>query len=208
MAYKVVQIRRDTASNWTSNDPTLAEGEWAYETDTGKVKIGDGSTAWTSLAYSGGNGGGIRDYILITDQKDQGVFGGTFTEDAWQTRDLNTEVSDAGGHASVASNQITLAAGTYEFKISAPAVRSYSHQALLYNISDSSVVAYGTSEYDDWSIGYTCTRSLIQGRFVIGSPKIFEVRHKGNQTYDDYGFGIPGGMAVETYTVVEFWKTA
>jgi len=51
VAYKELQIRRDTAANWTSNDPTLAEGEWAFETDTGKLKVGDGSTAWTSLNY-------------------------------------------------------------------------------------------------------------------------------------------------------------
>ena len=48
-----IQMRRDTASNWTSNNPTLAAGEWGLETDTGKFKIGDGSTAWTApLAYS------------------------------------------------------------------------------------------------------------------------------------------------------------
>ena len=47
----IIQIRRDTAANWTSADPTLAQGETGYETDTGKLKIGDGSTAWTSLAY-------------------------------------------------------------------------------------------------------------------------------------------------------------
>ena len=47
-----IQLRRDTAANWTSADPTLAAGEFAIETDTDKYKIGDGSTAWTSLGYS------------------------------------------------------------------------------------------------------------------------------------------------------------
>jgi len=46
-----IQLRRDTAANWTSTDPTLAQGELGYETDTGRFKLGDGSTAWTSLAY-------------------------------------------------------------------------------------------------------------------------------------------------------------
>ena len=44
--------RRDTAANWTSADPTLLAGELGYESDTGKWKVGDGSTAWTSLAYT------------------------------------------------------------------------------------------------------------------------------------------------------------
>ncbi len=47
----IIQFRRDTASNWTSNNPTLADGELGIESDTGTYKIGDGSTAWTSLGY-------------------------------------------------------------------------------------------------------------------------------------------------------------
>ena len=50
----LIQARRDTAANWTSANPTLAAGELGYETDTGKVKIGNGSTAWNTLAYLGG----------------------------------------------------------------------------------------------------------------------------------------------------------
>lgn len=46
-----IQIRRGTAAQWTSANPTLAAGEWGFETDTKKGKIGDGSTAWNSLAY-------------------------------------------------------------------------------------------------------------------------------------------------------------
>ena len=49
-----VQVRKDDASDWTSADPTLAVGEFGFESDTGKLKIGDGSTAWTSLGYIGG----------------------------------------------------------------------------------------------------------------------------------------------------------
>jgi hypothetical protein len=47
----IIQIRRDTASAWTSTNPTLAQGELALETDTLKLKAGDGATTWTSLAY-------------------------------------------------------------------------------------------------------------------------------------------------------------
>ena len=47
----LIQIRRDTAANWTSANTVLAQGELGAETDTSKIKIGDGSTAWSSLAY-------------------------------------------------------------------------------------------------------------------------------------------------------------
>jgi hypothetical protein len=47
-----IQVRRDTAANWTANDPTLSDGEIGFETDTGKFKIGKSNTAWTSLQYA------------------------------------------------------------------------------------------------------------------------------------------------------------
>lgn len=47
----LIKFRRDTAAAWTAADPVLAAGEPGYETDTGKVKIGDGATAWSGIAY-------------------------------------------------------------------------------------------------------------------------------------------------------------
>ncbi len=52
-----IQIRRDTASNWTTANPTLAQGELGIETDTLKVKAGNGSSAWTALSYLIDTGG-------------------------------------------------------------------------------------------------------------------------------------------------------
>ena len=47
-----IQVRRGTASQWTTANPTLAAGEIGFESDTVKIKIGDGSTAWSSLGYA------------------------------------------------------------------------------------------------------------------------------------------------------------
>jgi hypothetical protein len=47
-----IQLRRDTAADWTSNNPTMAAGEFGWESDTNRFKIGDGSNAWNSLAYA------------------------------------------------------------------------------------------------------------------------------------------------------------
>ena len=57
MAIKRLQLRRDTAANWTSSNPTLLAGEMGVETDTGKFKVGNGSSTWTALAYSSGPAG-------------------------------------------------------------------------------------------------------------------------------------------------------
>lgn len=45
-----IQVRRDLAANWGSTT-VLASGEFGYETDTGNLKIGDGTTQWQNLAY-------------------------------------------------------------------------------------------------------------------------------------------------------------
>jgi len=67
-----IQIRRGTASQWTSANPTLSSGEFGYETDTGKIKIGSGSTAWTSLSYIGAG-------TVTSVAGGTGITGGTIT---------------------------------------------------------------------------------------------------------------------------------
>ena len=49
---KTLQHKRGTAAVLTANNPTIPAGEIVFETDTGRIKIGDGSTAWNSLAYA------------------------------------------------------------------------------------------------------------------------------------------------------------
>jgi hypothetical protein len=48
-----IQFRHDTAANWTSVDPILAEGELGLEIDTDQFKIGNGADSWSDLAYGG-----------------------------------------------------------------------------------------------------------------------------------------------------------
>ncbi len=49
----LIQVRRGTVAVWAATNPILADGELGGETDTGKLKVGDGVTAWASLPYSG-----------------------------------------------------------------------------------------------------------------------------------------------------------
>ena len=46
-----IQLRNDTAANWTSANPVLAQGEVGLETDTRLFKIGDGVKTWSELDY-------------------------------------------------------------------------------------------------------------------------------------------------------------
>jgi hypothetical protein len=50
-----IVLKRGTAARWTAVNPVLKQAEPGVETDTLKLKIGDGSTAWNSLPYTGGS---------------------------------------------------------------------------------------------------------------------------------------------------------
>lgn len=67
-----IRLRRGTAAAWISADPTLLAGEPGFETDTGKLKIGDGTNQWTLLAYfaGGSSGGGTVWYTGATAPSD------------------------------------------------------------------------------------------------------------------------------------------
>jgi hypothetical protein len=54
-----IQFRRGTAAEWSSVNPVLSAGEPGFETDTSKMKIGDGSTEWNSLEYVRVDGGNL-----------------------------------------------------------------------------------------------------------------------------------------------------
>jgi hypothetical protein len=58
----IIQLRRDTAGNWTTNNPILASGELGIETDTGKFKLGNGTNSWSVLQYGGIIGPNASDF--------------------------------------------------------------------------------------------------------------------------------------------------
>jgi len=85
-----IQVRRGTASQWTSANPTLAAGELGFETDTNKIKCGNGSTAWNSLAYLN-NDGDITGVTAGTGISGGGTSGTvTVSIDTSVTADLST----------------------------------------------------------------------------------------------------------------------
>ena len=60
-----IKTRRDTAANWTSENPLLLDGEQGYEKDTGKLKFGNGTDNWNDLEYFR-DGGSVRTVDVAT----------------------------------------------------------------------------------------------------------------------------------------------
>lgn len=61
-----IQIRKGTSGDWASSNPTLAPAEMGLETDTKKLKIGDGTTAWNNLRYVAFDGGNLDNQLGTT----------------------------------------------------------------------------------------------------------------------------------------------
>lgn len=151
----------------------------------------------------GGGGGGGGNYLCIVDQKSSGTNGGDFNSGGWHTRDLNTTIADTGGISSLTSNQITLPAGDYEIWASAPAWAVNRHQARLQNITASTTLLKGSSEYCNTG---SQSRSTIAGKFTLASTSALEIQHQCATSSGSTGFGIATGtsftVAEETYTIV------
>ena len=148
-----------------------------------------------------------KSVAIIADVKAYNVNGGTFTQDAWRTRDLNTELDDPSSIVTIASNQFTLQAGTYLVEWSAPAYNVNRHSSRLQNITDSTTDSEGTSEYvsnaDD-----IVTKSIGAKVITITSAKAFEIQHYGGTTSATWGFGLSSNISGQNsvYTLVKIHK--
>lgn len=113
-----IQLRRDTASNWSTNNPTPSAGEPCFETDTGKLKIGDGITAYNSLPYQGGTSD-----TAVTIDTAQTISGEkTFSNDIvihqWNSnkspvRETHIDLSNGNGNDFISASGIDKAFGMY-----------------------------------------------------------------------------------------------
>lgn len=175
-------------------------------TPAGTIAATDVQAAIEEVA-SEAAGGGALDYIRIEDQKTQNTAGGTATAGSWETRTLNTEVTDTGGNATLSSNQITLAAGTYECRIVCPATYVDGHQARLQNVTAGTTLILGQNAYSsNQETDVTATPAFVSGVFTVAGSQALEVQHRVQATRATSGYGTELNWGTEVYTVAEFWK--
>lgn len=192
-AYALVKDSDLSTTDITTNDATSAKHGFLPKLSNVARDVLSGTGTWLP-----------RGTIILEDQKASGNAGGTFTAAAWQTRTLNTEVVDSNSDCTLASNQFTLVAGTYEIEASAPGAAVNQHQIRLRNITDSTTDATGTSEFSSTAQ----TRSHLKIRLTIAGSKAFEIQHYCQTTGVGNGFGVTGGFGTEVYTTVFIRRVA
>jgi hypothetical protein len=192
-----------SAAARTSAVTSPQEGNMSYLKDTNSTEYYSGS-AWVAIGGSSG-----LPTAVFTDLKSSGTASGTFTQDAWRTRTINTTGFNNITSASLASNQITLPAGTYLVAAMGQVALVDVHKMRFYNITDSSVAITGTSNYNITSYQYQGTADLI-GAFTITASKVFELQHYAKQTVSSNGFGVASTITStdEVYAIVSITKVA
>lgn len=65
-------VRRDSSSNWTTNNPVLAQGEIGYDTNEGKIKVGNGSSNWSLLPFFAlENEDSVQSFVIEASQSEE-----------------------------------------------------------------------------------------------------------------------------------------
>ena len=151
----------------------------------------------------------LDESVWIKDIKASGVDAGGFTQDIWQTRDLNT-LENPNSYSWVSLNsgtaQITLDAGTYEIDATAPAYSINIHKAKLRNITDGSDEIIGVSMAAG-ALNSLYNNAVVADIFTIAASKVFEIQHYCSTTKTTNGFGIASVLGVdEVYTQVHIRK--
>lgn len=177
----------------------------------GNFSSGDFSTSLTvsgvpvSISSSGGNP--WNQFFHVVDEKAADVDGGTFTSGSWQTRTLNTVLTNEISGASLSSNQITLPAGDYYIEARAPAVFVRLHKAKLRDITAGSDALIGSSCHIQNADDSGSTDSVMSGKLTVSSSTTYEVQHRCSDTRVTFGFGIASNFGVvERYAEVRIWK--
>ena len=206
IAAGVVTEAMQVLADNTTQDVSTAKHGYAPKAPNDATKFLNGLGAYAVPA-----GSGMSNTIILEDQKTSGTAGGTFTSGAWQTRTLNTEVYDTNGDCSLATNQFTLAAGTYEIYARSPAYSVSRHMIRLQNVTDATTIATGSSGLAVTG-NYFYTDSVIISKFTVAASKALEIQHKCEATSATYGFGVDCGASFtvghETYTQVWIKRVA
>jgi hypothetical protein len=180
-----IQIRRDTAANWASINPILAQGEMGIETDTLQFKVGNGTAAWNSLAY------------LITATSGSVVSTNgtqTLTNKTLTSPQLNTAISTGHRETSVAmsASDIDLAAGNYFTKtISATTTFTVSNVAPSGTVSAFVLeLTDGGSETINYFSGVTWPQGLPPVLTISGVDVLAFFTTDGGITWRAFALGL------------------
>ena len=233
-----IQLRNDLAATWNSKNPVLLKGEMGVETDTRKIKIGDGTTAWKALSYVGAD---VNDILAVINDNRDTCTQIELSQDQTDADGLATITSPKKGDTAIVSKLIaddkkSYTAYVYNGENWAACDGNYSAKNVYFDANLTLTEAFGRYEPDaSGSVEVPSTGksvySLIEDAFseeknptatqpsasvtISGGNGTFEIGTKKNLTYSaslnggSYTYGPnPTGVTATGYTVTCDGKTA
>ena len=186
-----IKLRRDTSAAFASSNPILGNGEPAYETDTKKLKIGDGTTAYTQLEYFSAGGGGstnisatlplkIVDGVISLEVDGQtiqivdGKLHANLDELGNKVNSLTGEVTDLSGRVTSVETDITNKASKSDLAAKQDKLNPVAplgiNQTTISNITDGTFLTdTSVALNSEFRINYTTDSNA---RFLIMSPGV------------------------------------
>lgn len=144
----------------------------------------------------------VMPFIKVVDSKASNTAAGGSVSSAantYATRTLNTIVTDTHSLASLASNAVTIPAGTWKFKARAPAYNSNAHRIRLFNNTDSTAIEYSPTTFSNGSE----TDAVVEGVFSITTAKAIVVQQWWNTGVATNGQGtVVNDGSPEIYTTL------
>ena len=144
----VIQIRRGTAADWTSNNPVLAQGEFGLQTDTKKIKIGDGTTNYVTLDYFvpfnlnelldvSNNNANNNDFVAYDSLNNQWVFRSLQNTDILPLNLLSSgdSIKDSSNNSILSENSGTVVLDNVTFGANLQGLNQYALTSNYYELS-------------------------------------------------------------------------
>lgn len=178
------------------------------------ANLASGTGANATTVFRGDNTWGIapRPRMIINDQKPSGTASGNATAGAWFTRTLNTVHVNAIAGASLATNQFTLPAGTYDISGFGIGVYCGNNRVRIQNITDGTTVALGLNNYQEGTGSgndLNGNPAVVNTRVTIAATKVFELQQRVSSTRAGDGLGTASSFGVdEVYAQVVIERVA
>ena len=199
-------------STLTTTDLHESKGVAAAAVNTVAIADGAGSTSFAKLTHSNltttGNPFGGQ-LFHVSDVKSAGTHGGASSSGSWLTRTLNTSVTNEITSASLASNQITLPAGTYQIFAVCVFEADGIIKARFRNVSDNTTVCASMNGLGGSAAVPIGQNLPLYTRMTIASSKVFELQYRVTASIGSTGLGRASNFGEsEIYSNVLIWKIA
>ena len=181
----------------------------------GDVTFSSGTNVLLSQLENSISFSSARIKYILADQKSSGTVGGTYSKVGWTIRTLNTVIfaSDTTNCTlNSSTNVFTLQPGTWAIIATSPGFQIGPFKIRLYNVTNSTIDAYGSSAYSPPGGSINNNESILNTIITISSPISYRIEIYGQTVNNSSNaLGVPsgiGGGTMEIYTQILLEKTA